>query len=152
MRFPALESLPFFQGLREEELALLAPCFRTQRFRAGALIFDQGDAAEFFYLLVRGEVIIRYTPEDGPALTVARVQPGGVFGWSAAMGNPTYTSAAVCEKDSEVLQIRGDALRSLCEGQPRAGKIIMERLRTVVAERQKSREQVARLLDHRLQG
>lgn len=152
MRFPALENLAFFQGLREEELALLAPCFRTQRFRAGALIFEQGEAAEFFYLLVRGAVIIRYTPDDGPAMTVTRVRPGGVFGWSAAMGNPTYTSAAVCEQDSEVLQIRGDALRALCEGQPRAGKIILERLKAVVAERQKSRQQISNLLDHHSQG
>lgn len=149
MRFPALENLPFFQGLSEDDLALLAPCFRTLRFRAGALIFDQGEAAEFFYLLVRGEVVIRYKPEDGPAITVARVRPGGVFGWSAAMGNPTYTSAAICESDSEALQIRGEALRSLCDNHPQAGKIILERLAAVVAERQKSRQQVARLLDDR---
>lgn len=149
MRFPALENLPFFQGLREEDLALLAPCFRTLRFRAGALIFAQGEAADFFYLLVRGEVVIRYKPEDGPAMTIARVRPGGVFGWSAAMGNPTYTSAAVCESDSEVLQIRGEALRSLCERHPQAGKIILDRLAAVVAERQKSRQQVGRLLHSR---
>ncbi len=146
MRFPALENLPFFQGLRGDDLSLLAPFFRTLRFRAGALIFDQGDAAEFFYLLVRGEVVIRYKPEDGPAITVARVRPGGVFGWSAAMGNPVYTSAAVCESDSEALQIRGEALRSLCDSHPQAGKIIRERLAAIVAERRRSRQQVARLL------
>jgi CRP/FNR family cyclic AMP-dependent transcriptional regulator len=147
MRFPALENLSFFQGLSEEDLALLAPCLRTQRLRAGALIFDQGEAAEFFYLLVRGEVVIRYKPEDGPALTVTRVRPGEVFGWSAAMGNETYTSAAVCERDSEVLQIRGDALRSLCLGNPRAGELIRARLAAVVAEREKSRQRVVKMLN-----
>lgn len=146
MRFPALEDLPFFQGLSGADLALLASCFRTLRFRAGALLFDQGDAAEFFYLLVRGEVVIRYKPEDGPAITVARVKPGNVFGWSAAMGNAVYTSAAICESDSEVLQIRGETLRSLCEKHPQAGKIILGRLAAVAAERQKSRQQITGLL------
>lgn len=152
MRFPALENLSFFQGLSGAELALLAPHFRTQRLRAGALIFDQGETAEFCYLLVRGEVVIRYTPDDGPALTVTRVRPGEVFGWSAAMGNPTYTSAAVCESDSEVLQIRGEALRALCDEHPRAGRIILERLKAVAAERQKKRQRVSGLLDGRFQG
>lgn len=138
MRFPTLERFSFFKGLSEDDLALLAPSFRTRRFRAGALIFDQGETAEYFYLLVRGEVIIRHKPEDGPAMTVTRVRPGEIFGWSAAVGNRTYTSSAICERECEALQIRGSALRSLCQQHPQAGRIILERLSMVIAERQKS--------------
>jgi CRP/FNR family cyclic AMP-dependent transcriptional regulator len=107
---------------------------------AGTVIFEQGDYAEYLYLVVSGEITIRYKPDDGPMMNMTRVQPGGIFGWSAAMGNPTYTSGAVCALDSEVLRIRGADLRMLFEKNPELGKVILERLSAIVAARQLSQQ------------
>ena len=71
-------------------------------------------------------------------MTVTRVQSGGIFGWSAAMGNPSYTSGAVCALDSEVLRIRGADLRMICDKHPELGKVILERLTAAIAERKRS--------------
>ncbi len=133
-------SLAFFKGLSAADLRALAPYFKSLRFVAGTTIFEQGERAESVYLVSSGEVLIRYKPMDGPPMTVTRVQPGGIFGWSAAMGNQTYTSGAVCSLDSEVLCIRGDDLRSLCDKNPRVGSVLLERLSLVVAERQRHRQ------------
>ena len=107
---------------------------------AGTVIFEQNDYAEYLYLVVRGEVTIHFKPHDGPMMTVTRVLPGGVFGWSAAMNNPAYTSGAVCSLDSEVLRIRGTDLRMLCQKNPELGKIILDRLAGVIAERKHSQQ------------
>jgi CRP/FNR family cyclic AMP-dependent transcriptional regulator len=133
-------SLAFFTGLSAADIQLLAPYFAPQTWVAGTAVFEQGEYAEFLYLVVSGEVTIRYKPDDGPMMTVTHVQPGGIFGWSAAMGNPAYTSEAVCTLDSEVLHIRGADLRMLCEKHPALGQIILECLSAIMTERQQSRQ------------
>jgi CRP/FNR family transcriptional regulator, cyclic AMP receptor protein len=132
--------LVFFTGLSAAEIQLLAPFFAPQTWVAGTVVFEQGDYAEYLYLVVSGELTIRYKPDDGPMMNMTHVQPGGIFGWSAAMGNPTYTSGAVCALDSEVLRIRGADLRMLCEKNPDLGKVILDRLSAIIAERQHSQQ------------
>lgn len=133
-------SLSFFQGFNQVDLHTLLGLFNSSTYVAGTNIFEQGDRAENLYLVASGEVYIRYKPEDGPAMTVTRVQPGGVFGWSAAMGNTTYTSGANCSLDSEILYIQGDQLRAICKRNPVIGEIILKRLSFVIAERQKTQQ------------
>ncbi len=129
--------LAFFNGLQVSDIQLLAPYFAPQKWVAGTVIFEQDDYAEYLYLVVSGEVTIHFKPHDGPVMTVTRVLCGGIFGWSAAMNNPAYTSGAICSLDSEVLRIRGIDLRTLCEKHPELGKIILDRLAGVIAERKR---------------
>jgi CRP-like cAMP-binding protein len=139
--------LAFFNGLQAAEIRYLAPYFAPQTWVAGTVIFEQGDYAEYLYLVVSGEVTIRFKPHDGPVMTVTRVQPGGIFGWSAAINNPAYTSAALCSLDSEILLIRGLDLRAICEKHVELGRVILDRLAGVIAERKNSQqEQVSSFL------
>ena len=140
MNLEKYSHLAFFTGLLAADIQLLAPYFAPQTWVAGTVIFEQADYAEYLYLVVSGEVTIRYKPHDGPVMTVTRVLPGGIFGWSAAMNNPVYTSGAVCSLDSEVLRIRGIDLRMICEKYPELGKIILNRLAGVIAERKHSQQ------------
>jgi CRP-like cAMP-binding protein len=132
--------LAFFAGLSTADIQLLVPYFAPQTWVAGTVVFEQGDYAEYLYLLVTGELTIRYKPDDGPVMNLTRIQPGGIFGWSAAMGNPEYTSGAVCTLDSEVLRIRGADLRMLFGKHPELGKVILDRLSAIIAERQKGQQ------------
>lgn len=141
MNLEKYSHLAFFNGLDIHAIQFLEPFFAPQTWVAGTTVFEQGDYAEHLYLVVNGEVAIRYKPEDGAIMTITRVQPGGIFGWSAAMGNPTYTSSAVCTLDSEILRIRGNELRSLCDKHPELGTVILNRLAGVIAERKQSKQQ-----------
>src|SRR5512143_2848988 len=98
------EQLHLFQDLSPVQLALLRSMFYPCDYSIGDVIFEQGDLAEYLYLVVEGEVLVRFKPDDGPALTVARVRPQGVVGWSAALGSPEYTSSAVCSENSQMLR------------------------------------------------
>lgn len=141
------DHLPFFQGFGPEQLSLLRPLFIPCDAYTDAQLFEQGMPADFLYLVVSGEIAIRYKPEDGPPLTVARVRPGGVVGWSAALGSRVYTSGAVCVAYTQMLRVRGNDLRELCEHYPETGILILDRLATVIAERlRNTHEQVMELL------
>ncbi len=139
-----------FGGLNSQQLDVLRPLFIPVECFSGTVLFEQGDPAEYLFLVVSGEVVIRYKPDDGPAITVARVHPGSVVGWSAALGNPAYTSGAVCETYTQMLRVRGYDLRLLCNADPDVGFLILERLAKVIAERlRKGQDQILALL---LQG
>lgn len=155
MNSRALDELALFQGLSPEDQARVFPMFAPDFFPTGTVLFEQGDPAAQLYIILEGEVSIRYKPEDGPALVVARVRQDGVVGWSAAIGSPTYTSAAVCTADCQVLRVRSLDLRQLCQEHHQTGTILLERLAALIAERlRNTHPHVIAMLEHgmRLNG
>ncbi len=128
-------NLFLFRNLSSRHLELISPLFIPCEFSADSILFDQGDPAENLFAVVVGEVVVNFKPDDGPSITVARVQPGSIVGWSAALGSRRYTSSAMCTIDTQLLRVRGDDLRRLCLQHPETGTIILDRLATVIAER-----------------
>lgn len=131
----AVKSLFLFEGLSSSQRALLEPMFVSCEYEAETKLFEQGDTADYLYAVITGEVLITYKPDDAPSITVARVQPGSIVGWSAAIGSRYYTSAATCITFTQLLRVRGDDLRQLCASHPETGGLILDRLATVIAER-----------------
>ena len=146
-----LKKLPLLEVLNEEQIELLQPLVENVNCDQDDVIFSQGEEAQFLYLVVEGEVAIRFNPDDGEILTVARVGEGEVFGWSSALGTHTYTSGAVCLRKARLLRIEGTALKKLCEEYPETGILILDRLAGVIAQRlQGTRDQVVAMLHNGL--
>ena len=131
----SLDQLTLFQDFSPEQRSLLGKMFQPSHEPAGTQLFEQGASADYLYLVIDGEVQIRYKPDDGPTLTVARVRREGVVGWSAALGSPLYTSSAVCSEECRLLRVRGEDLRLLYAKHPDTGRLVLERLAAVIAER-----------------
>lgn len=145
--------LPLFQGMSLSQLEVLRPIFVDFECYEGTVLFEQGELAEYLYLVVSGEAEIQYKPEDGPIITVARVRPGGLAGWSSLIGRRLYTSAVVCSQDSQLLRVRGADLQNLCQEHPETGVLLLERLADVVAERlRNTHPQVLSLLENGLRN
>ncbi|MHC1781634.1 MAG: Crp/Fnr family transcriptional regulator [Anaerolineaceae bacterium] len=130
--------LSIFHGLNPEQLDQLASLIELYRFSKDDVIFGQGQATDFLYILLSGEVEIRYKPYDGPILSVARIFIGGVFGWSAVVGHESYTSMAIAARDGEAYRMSGQELKDFCSGNPTTGVIILEHLAGAIAERLQS--------------
>ena len=137
----SLKSIPIFKGLSPEILDLLAQLIAREQYAAGEVIFRQGERADKLHVLQSGLVEIRLKPYDGEILTVAMIESGGVFGWSAALGRRDYTSDAVAIEDGKGMSIRGDDLRSFCEDHPESGILLLERLAEVISARLRNTHQ-----------
>jgi len=145
--------IPIFAGLTSDQFALLDPIFSLEDCESDRVIFEQDSAADYLYIVAAGEVAINFNPDDGTPIMVAKVQQGGVFGWSAAFGSGAYTSGAVCIIRSKLLKVLGDDLKMLRQNHPDTGILILERLASVVAERLKcstTHNHVVALLEHGL--
>ncbi len=133
-----LNSVSIFNGLSEGQLNLLKPLVNNFTSKAGENVFVQGSPATHVYILLKGSVSLWYKPYDGDSIIITHLHSGDVFGWSATIGNPFYTSRAVADADIEALSISGDVLRKLYAEHPDTAKIIIDRLASSVSHRWKN--------------
>ena len=126
---------PFLRDLTPEQYDLLAALFEPIDLPAQEMIFRQGEHAVYMYLLLEGDIKLRYKPYDGPRITLTQLHDGDIFGWSAVIGNEAYTSDAIGTTHVQLLRARGDTLRRLCAEYPSAGRSILEKLARAVSPR-----------------
>lgn len=148
-----LQQFPLFDGFSESQMDMLRPLFVPSECHAGTVLFEQGEPATYFYLLISGEVAIHFKPDDGEDLVIARIKPGGMIGWSAVIGRRSYTSAAICTEFTELMRVRGADLQMLCAEHPETGNQFVDRMADVVAQRLESNHpQVLQLLENGLRN
>ena len=153
MTSDVLDQFPLFDGFSVEQKELLRPLFVPSDCHAGTVLFEQGEPAIYFYLVISGEVAIHFKPEDDQDILIARIKPGGMIGWSAVIGRRSYTSAAICTEYTQLLRVRGSDLKTLCAQHPQTGNLFVDRLADVVAQRlQSSHPQVLELLENGLRN
>ena len=124
-----------FNGFTCDELDFLNSFMELIPYKANQVIFDQGSRADYLYILLRGEVNIYYKPYDGPPITVASIEPGSVFGWSAIVGREEYTSKANTLYDSLTFRILGDNVKLICNQYPHFGNKFIDRLMCSMTDR-----------------
>jgi CRP-like cAMP-binding protein len=139
--------------MKEEYVTLFQRLFERYSFRSGTVVVQQGAPAEYVYLVISGKAQVSFKPYDGTAITVSHVGKDGLFGWSAVVGSPTYTSSVTAVEDIETYRIRGSRLRNLCVDNPEAGKVILDRLANTVSSRWvNAHEQVKSILVQGMQN
>ena len=142
-----------FEDLNEKMINLLTRLFEVFSCQPGTVIFQQGDRAEYLYLVIDGKVDMSFKPYDGTPMTISHVEKGGLFGWSAVVGSDTYTSTAIAIEGLEAYRIQGSDLLRFCREHPEAGKDILERLASTVSSRWKNaQDQVKSVLLKGLQN
>lgn len=142
-----LSGFPLFKDLDTKDLQILAPIFHVRTYAAGATVIEQGEKAICLYLLNKGDVSIRYKPYDGEIITLNHIHDGGVFGWSAVLGNPTYSSSVICNTACETLVVKGKDLHILESKHPKTAQIVLNQLANAVSARwEKAQTQVRSML------
>jgi CRP/FNR family cyclic AMP-dependent transcriptional regulator len=130
-----LAQVPFFEGLPDDEIALIAGCGRNVRFAAGETIFRQGDPADTFYVVRHGTVAVgNFVPPRGE-LVIETLEAGDLLGWSWLF--PPYRSHFDARALSTVraTQFDGACLRDKCAADPVLGRDLMSRFAQVLIER-----------------
>ena len=125
------------EELDEDMIDLLAPILEAFSCLPGTVIFQQGERAEFLYMVIDGKVDMSFKPYDGIPITISHVSKGGLFGWSAVVGSDKYTSTAIAIEGVEAYRVHGSDLRKFCREHPKTGQDILERLADGVSTRWK---------------
>ncbi len=103
----------FFDKLSTSSVALLERSAIRRTYRAGALLFLEGDRGTYFYRLVSGSVRLFRSTEDGREVTIHFVEPGDLFAEIVLFERDTYPVSAVVEDDSVLSAIPCHAVHRL---------------------------------------
>lgn len=95
--------LPLFAGFKPEELEEILREARSARYPKNTAVFEQGEDAHSFFLLLHGHVRAAKTTPTGEQIVVRYVSPGETFGLAMAIGLTQYPATATAVDDSVVL-------------------------------------------------
>jgi CRP/FNR family cyclic AMP-dependent transcriptional regulator len=120
--------LPLLAKLPPEDLRALAAIARVQHFRAGSVIFRQGEAGDSFHAVLEGRVRIAVILASGAETTMAVMGPGECFGEFAILDGRPRSATALCVEPTRTLSVtRPDFVHWLSD-KPRAALLLLETL------------------------
>lgn len=122
---------PFFKGLDERLIELLADSIMEKHFEPEDWIYRQGESANRFYLILEGKVLIESEVKD-QILPIRALGPGDDLGWGWLFP-PYYMHFSACAVEpTRTIFIYGTRLREKCEANHELGYQLMKRVAEVV--------------------
>lgn len=100
-----LKKIDLFKNLSDEELKELEHYLTTSLYKKKEDIFTEGDAPEWFYIVLTGKVKVTKISHDGKEIILELISPHDIFGGVAVLRNFPYPANAVAMEDSEILKI-----------------------------------------------
>jgi len=123
----------FFAELTAAQRERVAALGHIETYRQDGQIYDIGDAATDFYVLVDG--MVRFSIGLGSRRAAAGqvLRRGEVFGWAALVEQaPKRIASASCISPCSVLAINGDQLLLLMEADHSLGYRLMKQLNALI--------------------
>lgn len=98
-----LLAFPLFSKMDAAILDTMLSKAVTRRYAAGQSVFEQGQDAHEFYVLIDGRLKVSQVTEDGQQVIIRIVNPGDLFGIAKALQRSDYPGTATAAVDSVAL-------------------------------------------------
>ncbi len=116
--FEILKKLPLFADLAEERVLDIIGPSQPVEFPRGKVIFQQGDAADWFYVVLQGWVKVFRVSEDGNEAVLGVFSKGDTIADAAMFLGKRYPASAQIVADTTMLRIDGARLRKCIHADP----------------------------------
>jgi signal transduction histidine kinase len=138
--FKVLRQFEVFKEFSDEELVKIAALCQEERHANGVKLFNEGDPAEKFYLVLKGKISLEKRIQLGRSGSSRHAPicirgPGQLVGWTSIVEPHVYVFSAVCLEPSKLLAIEGHAMRYFMAQNPQAGLRFMAAIATLIRER-----------------
>jgi CRP-like cAMP-binding protein len=114
----SLFKLPLFLELDEAQLQAIGSSAREMLVDRGEMLFQKGDYAKGFYLVLKGQIKLAFPSISGNEKVVAIVGPGQTFGEAAMFLDHPFPVRAEALMASEVLFLASNVIFKLLEQEP----------------------------------
>jgi CRP-like cAMP-binding protein len=126
---PLLKQVELFQGLSAVQLEKIVAIGTQQHFTEDAIIFQQGSAGDALYVIVDGQVEIRFQQADGGSRTALYMGVGQLVGEMALLDQgPRSATVAAVGGQASLIHISSDAFMQLCQQDTAIGFTLMRNL------------------------
>lgn len=131
-----LAEFPFFKGLDQRYIQLIAGCASDVYFNSGELILREGEEADQSYIIRHGKVALEmaFVPEREP-ITIHTIGEGDVLGWSWLFPPYRWRFSARTVSSTETIVLDGKYLRIKCEEDHDLGYELLKRFAEIIEQR-----------------
>lgn len=130
-----LESHDLLRGLQPKFLRMLAGYSSVTEFKPDQLVFREGDPANCFYLILKGQIILETGRDVGGPLAIDHIGAGQFIGWSWLFPPYRWHYSARAVAATKAVFFYGTWLRERCEDDPEFGFEMVKRMAAVVVRR-----------------
>lgn len=113
-----LSHLPLFQSATPAQLATLASHVTQHRLDKGALLFQRGDAATGFFIVVYGQIKLFMLSPQGQEKVVEIIHPSQSLGEAVMFLGKPYPVSAEALQDALLLRLERSAVDALLDTDP----------------------------------
>lgn len=150
-----VRSFPIFRNIGDDDLRAILATARTRRIAKKATVFEQGEPAAEFFVLMHGHLKVVQAGPAGQQVIVRIVEPGELYGVAIALGRSDFPATAIAMEESITLAWPSSAWPGLVERVPllavNALQTIGRRVEEAHAQfREVSTEEVERRVAHLL--
>jgi CRP/FNR family cyclic AMP-dependent transcriptional regulator len=124
----ALENVPLFALLDQDERAVLAAQVELKRFAPRQRIYKKGDAGGQAYVLLSGMVRVTTVDEDHQEVIVDEPAVGEFFGFASMLEQTPHHTTSIALEETTCLEVSRDDITVLLERKPHAGMDLMTAL------------------------
>jgi CRP/FNR family transcriptional regulator, cyclic AMP receptor protein len=125
---------PFFIGMSEHHIRLLADCAMELHFDAGHVIFREGESANRFYLIEHGKVALESSTLGDP-IKIEEIGDGDLLGWSWLFPPYAWHFTARALQATTAIFFYGTVLREYSEKDHSLGFELFKRMSVVMLRR-----------------
>jgi CRP/FNR family cyclic AMP-dependent transcriptional regulator len=104
-----------------------------ESYTQGDVLFEEGDPADNFYILLRGRVNL-ILGQIGQVVHVVS-NAGEAFGWSSLIGRDTYSASAECVIPAKLLRFERQKLQKAVAKDPANGIVFFKRIAEILGNR-----------------
>jgi len=132
---PLLAEHVFFKGMDEKYLSVLVGCASNRRFEKGEYLIREGQPADQFFLIRKGNVAVEVnTPDKGP-VTLQTIGEGEILGWSWLVPPYRWRFDARARETTLAFALDAKCLRQKCEADHGLGYELLRRFALVMSQR-----------------
>jgi CRP-like cAMP-binding protein len=121
-----LSGIPLFAALDAAERDDLRRLLQPRRLDPQRALFWIGEAADDFYIVERGEVVLSYPDEGGQEVTLAILGPGQFFGELSLFDGGRRTATARAKSEVHLLCLGREPFRDFVRRHPASAIHMME--------------------------
>ncbi|MCM8776178.1 MAG: cyclic nucleotide-binding domain-containing protein [Candidatus Omnitrophica bacterium] len=146
---PILNKISIFGGLSDEQLTRIFKLLEGISYKAGEVIFRQGDEASHIYIILSGTVKIVVGADYEP-LELVSFSTGQCFGETSVIGIQPHSATAIAVTDTELMVLERRDLLSIFESDKELfGLLILNIAREACRRLHKSDEVLLHYIYHK---
>lgn len=123
----------FIMGMGREFATEAMDISEKLSLRVGEVLFNVGDPAGHFYVLLKGQIQLRLG-KAGPVVYQAR-HPGEIIGWSCLIGREAYSASAVSTESTNLLRFDRESFLRILTQNPANEALLFKRLAEMLGNR-----------------